>query len=135
MGCVCCRVWCADDTAVCRMENHKWKMWMRITTVYDGDTVTVLCAFNGKLVRWRARLTGFDAPEIRSKNEDEKKSAIAAKEYLKTIVPRGLFKGQCNGLDKYGRLLLDLTYKGHPISEIMIMNNHGYAYKGGKKQN
>lgn len=118
-----------------KSEKHKWKAWVKITSVYDGDTITVLIRFNSKFVRWRARLMGFDAPEMRTHNVEEKQNAEEAKEFLKTLLPKRIFKIEIHGLDKYGRLLIDPCYRGKKISEMMIENNHGYAYFGGKKQN
>jgi len=117
-----------------RMEKRHWRMWMKVVDVYDGDTITVACIHRGVIVRWRCRLVGFDAPEMRSQNADEKVAAIAAKRFLMTLLPAHTFRGKCAGLDKYGRLLLKLEHKGVAIEQIMILNNHGYAYEGKTKQ-
>ena len=117
-----------------RSEKHKWKAWVKIISVYDGDTITVLIRLNSKFVKWRARLMGFDAPEMRTPNVEEKQKAEEAKEFLKTLLSKGIFRLQIHGLDKYGRLLIDPLYKGKKICDIMIQNNHGYAYYGGKKE-
>ena len=118
-----------------RSEKHKWKAWTKIISIYDGDTVTVILRMNGKFVRWRARLMGFDAPEMRTQDVKEKYKAEKAKEFLETLLPKGIFKLEIHGFDKYGRLLIDPSYKGKKISELMIENDHGYPYFGGKKQN
>ena len=107
---------------------------MKVVDVYDGDTCTVLCVFQGYLVRWRCRLVGYDTPELRTTNKEEKERAVAAREFLKTLLPKSLFMGHCVGLDKYGRILLDLKFNNTPVSELMIDNNHGYVYNGGKKE-
>ena len=79
-------------------------------------------------------MVGYDSPEMRSKDASEKEAAVLAKEFLKTLLPKGVFRGKCNGLDKYGRLLLDLKHKGVPLYTVMIQNGHGYAYDGKTKQ-
>lgn len=119
-----------------RVEKHNWKMWMKIDSVYDGDTVVVLCLFHRKLVKWRCRLMHFDAPELRTKNSDEKEAAIRAREFLKTLLPTGFVYQTCHGLDKYGRLLIDFrcVKSKLKVSDVMIQNGHGYAYDGGQKQ-
>ena len=117
-----------------RLENHSWKMWMKVVSVYDGDTITVICIFRGKMVRWRCRLIGYDAPEMKSKVSEEKEKAIKAKEFLETMLPKYVFKGQCRGTDKYGRLLLDLKYKKLSISTIMVNHKLGQPYNGGTKK-
>ena len=117
-----------------RMEKKSFKMCMKIVDVYDGDTITVVCIINKCPVRWRCRLQGYDAPEMRSKNEEEKQRAILARDYLKQILPKKIFYGTCHGLDKYGRLLLNIKVKNVDISQIMIEKGHAYAYYGGKKK-
>ena len=77
---------------------------------------------------------GYDAPELRSKDEEEKKKAAVAKDFLRQLLPGGVFTVHVKGLDKYGRLLIDPVKNGRKVSEIMIANHHGYAYNGGTKQ-
>lgn len=117
-----------------RLEKFEWTMWAKVVAVYDGDTITIVCVFRGKIVRWRCRLIGYDSPELRSQNAEEKKKALESKEFLMTLLPKSMFRCKCKGVDKYGRLLIDLKVKNVRISEIMISNNHGYAYSGGKKE-
>lgn len=117
-----------------RMEKKSLRLCMKIVDVYDGDTVTVVCIVNNCSVRWRCRLQGFDAPEMRSKDNEEKQRAILARDFLKSILPKKVFYGTCNGLDKYGRLLLNIKVNNVDISQIMIEKGHAYAYDGGKKR-
>ena len=117
-----------------RFEKHRWRMWSRVVSVYDGDTITLLCYVRGQQVRWRTRLMGFDAPEMKSRDPGEKEKAKAAKCFLQTMLPKYPFRVTVFGVDKYGRLLVDLKYKGRKISDIMIENNHAYAYNGGTKR-
>ena len=78
-------------------------------------------------------MMGYDSPEMRTRDQTAKERAIHAREKLKTLLPTNVFLGNCNGLDKYGRLLLNLKYNGKLISNIMIESGHGYAYDGGRK--
>ena len=116
-----------------RMEKKSFGMYMKVVNVYDGDTVTVVCIVNKHPVRWRCRLQGYDAPEMRSKDEEQKQKAILARDFLKEILPKNIFYGRCNGLDKYGRLLLNIKVNNIDISQIMIQKGHAYSYNGGKK--
>ena len=117
-----------------RFEKHKWQMWAKVVSVYDGDTVTLLCHVNGQKVRWRTRMMGYDSPEIRTNNIQEKKRAFLAKEFLQTLLPTQPFHVTVHGIDKYGRLLVDMKYKGTKISKMMIDHGHAYEYTGGTKQ-
>ena len=52
----------------------------KICNVYDGDTFTVVYIQNGILCKRRCRCMGYDAPELKTKNPEEKKKAVEAKE-------------------------------------------------------
>ena len=130
------RIWrmsLSRQNNVPRMEKKSFGMFMKVVNVYDGDTITVVCIVNKCPVRWRCRLQGYDAPEMRSKDEEEKQKAILARDFLKEILPKKIFYGKCNGLDKYGRLLLNIKVNNIDISQIMIQKGHAYSYNGGKK--
>lgn len=115
-----------------RLETLKNRRLMKLSYVYDGDTIIVHIIENGKIVRRRCRLYGFDAPEL--SNIATKERAIEAKEFLKTLLPRKIpFWADVLGFDKYGRLLINPTYRKVYISEIMIIKGYAKEYYGGKK--
>ena len=116
-----------------RVETEVRALAFRVSEVYDGDTVTICHVHNGCLRRRRARLYGFDAPEMRGVSAAEKKKAVAARDFLAQTLPSGVMIGRVIGLDKYGRLLLDIKVRGQPISRIMIREGHGVEYFGGTK--
>ena len=66
----------SSQNNVPRMEKKSFGMYMKVVNVFDGDTITVVCIVNKCPVRWRCRLQGYDAPEMRSKDEEEKQKAI-----------------------------------------------------------
>lgn len=109
---------------------------MRIVSIYDGDTVVVAIVHDGRLRRRRCRLVGYDSPELRSRDDGERARAIAARDHLMMLLPVGrLFCANVNGLDKYGRLLVDMRVRGDRLADIMIRCGHGCAYDGGTKRN
>ena len=118
-----------------RVTSARASKVMRVVSVYDGDTITVLTrGIDGRHVKWNCRMLGYDSPELKSSNDAEKEAAVQAREFLKTILPVDhVFVGDVHGLDKYGRLLLDYRHKGRPIADVMISAKHGVAYHGGKK--
>lgn len=61
-----------------------WTVQVKIIEVYDGDTV--VCEIRKRV---RIRLLDCWAPEIRTKNKDEKKKGYESKDHLKTILPDG----------------------------------------------
>lgn len=117
------------------MDKATWNVWMRIEDVYDGDTFTAMCIQKGRIVRWRCRMYGYDSPELKTKNEEEKQAAIAAREFLKTLLPKRSFRAECIGLDKYGRMLLDLKCAKSKLKvrDVMILHGHGTEYYGKAK--
>merc|ERR1719384_38722 len=57
--------------------------YAKVVKVYDGDTVTIVAPlFDGVISRFRVRLNGIDAPEIRTKDEWEKKAGYIVRDIL-----------------------------------------------------
>jgi len=73
---------------------------------YDGDTCT-LNIHNDKIgnYQWRVRMTGFDAPELKTKNAQEKIHALACRDMLAELIYNKYCVVQCHGLEKWGRIL------------------------------
>tara|TARA_R110000787_G_C13179994_1_gene421731 strand:+ start:201 stop:572 length:372 start_codon:yes stop_codon:yes gene_type:complete len=103
--------------------------------VVDGDTVDVTLdlGFSVRLHKQRCRLAGIDTPESRTRNLDEKKLGLAAKERMKELCV-GQFKIKSLGKGKYGRILaIPYTEDGQDICQMMIDEGHAVEYWGGKK--
>ena len=104
--------------------------------VVDGDTVAVPLdlGFDVKLHKQRVRLHGIDTPESRTRNLEEKKLGLAAKERLKELCV-GRFKVKSLGKGKYGRVLgIPYTEDGQDICQLLIDEGHAVEYYGGKKK-
>ena len=78
-------------------------------------------------------MSGYDSPELRTKDEEEKKAAIIARDVLKNKILNKIVDIHCGKFDKYGRLLGNIYYNKTNINEWMITNNYGYIYNGGTK--
>lgn len=116
-------------------ERRSRKVWAKVVSVYDGDTFTVVYIQDHKLFKRRCRCAGFDSPEIRTKNSQEKEAAQNAKNFLIELLPKKPFRLNIIGLDKYGRFLVDLHLKnGKSLKQVMIDAGHGYEYDGGTKK-
>tara|TARA_R100001440_G_scaffold68257_1_gene89745 strand:- start:609 stop:1001 length:393 start_codon:yes stop_codon:yes gene_type:complete len=103
--------------------------------VVDGDTIDVVLdlGFDVKLHKQRVRLYAIDTPESRTRNLDEKKLGLAAKERLKELCV-GKFKLKSLGKGKYGRILgIPYTDSGEDICQKLIKEGHAVEYHGGKK--
>lgn len=116
----------------------------KVVAVYDGDTVTLVFPFEGKAWREKCRLTGIDAPEIRTKNEAEKEAALRARDWLRGEVLGRKLWVRCGRWDKFGRLLGTLyrerddatttTQQRRPsLNDELIARGLAVAYDGGTK--
>ena len=116
----------------------------KVVDVYDGDTCKVVFNLGNKVNKWSIRMAGYDSPEMRpskkNENRDEEiKAAQEARDYLKGLVQKDnqLVYIKCGEFDKYGRLLGTLYLHKNDaksVNQMMIDNNHGYAYNGGTRR-
>ena len=114
----------------------------KIVYIYDGDTMHVVFKEYDQYYRWNCRIMGVDTPELRTKNEKEKKAGYAIRDILREMLMNKIVKVKCDEFDKYGRLLLDVyipaeltgTNEEQLLSEWLISNKYAYAYGGGTKQ-
>jgi endonuclease YncB( thermonuclease family) len=109
----------------------------QVIKVYDGDTITIATRLPYKdspLYRFPIRLKGIDSAEIKSKNENEKKHAINARDALselilhKTVVIKNIEN------EKYGRMLADVYLGEIYLNDWMIEKGYAVKYDGGTKQ-
>lgn len=119
----------------------------KVVDVYDGDTVRVRFYDRprpaGQLVQYRARMAGYDSPEMRPpkaspSRQAEIKAAHAARDALAgrlaEIRPHPwVVEIECGAFDKYGRLLVTVYAAGENLNEWMVQNGHGVPYDGGTK--
>jgi endonuclease YncB( thermonuclease family) len=104
----------------------------RVLRVIDGDTVTLWCPGRGAE---RARLTGFDAPEVFAPGcAGELAAGLAATVALRAALARaGALAVRRQGRDRHGRALVALTLDGRPLAAAMIAGGHGRPYAGGRR--
>jgi len=103
--------------------------------VVDGDTVDVhiKLGFDVMLRKQRVRLAGIDTPESRTRDLEEKKLGLEAKELLKEFCADG-FVLHSMGRGKYGRVLGVLYDQGgESINQKLIDAGLAVEYWGGKK--
>ena len=117
----------------------------KLERVVDGDTVDALIDLGfDTWVKKRIRYKGIDTWESRTKDLDEKKLGIAAKERNKELLESvssksGYFRLKSHGVGKYGRVLGELFIKDdegieYNINQTLIDEGHAYEYEGGKKK-
>ena len=116
----------------------------KVTRVVDGDTVDVDIdlGFGVWMHKERVRLYGIDTPESRTRDLEEKKYGLLAKEHIKSFMPVGSMQTLVTVKDKagkYGRILGKFliydkkTDAQMTINDWMIREHHAVAYFGQSK--
>ena len=105
--------------------------------IVDGDTldVTVDLGFNISH-KIRVRMYGINTPESRTRDLEEKKKGLAAKDRLIELLGEGqglLLQTKEKG--KNGRYLGIVSKENYPISlnETLVAEGHAVSYFGGKR--
>ena len=114
----------------------------KITRVVDGDTVDVdiNLGFGVWLHKERVRIYGIDTPESRTRDLEEKRYGLAAKEFVKEFVrDKGgsnivLRTRKYDAKGKFGRILGDIIVDNVSMSETMIKEHHAVPYYGQSKE-
>ena len=125
------------------MEKYIYRA--KLERVVDGDTVDALIDLGfDTWIKKRIRYKGIDTWESRTKDLDEKKLGLAAKERNKELLESvsskpGYFRLRSHGVGKYGRVLGELFIKDiegieYNINQTLIDEGHAYEYEGGKKK-
>jgi endonuclease YncB( thermonuclease family) len=110
-----------------------------VLDVYDGDTYTVAAVHHDIVTKFKVRLYGYNAPEVKG---DEKKFGIIVRDHVRDLIHNKyvdivvVTNNNKNLQDKYGRLLcriktpIDKSDLGETLEKI------GYVkpYDGGKKE-
>jgi len=112
------------------------EVWAKVVRVYDGDTFFAVFQLPDEPIRkYKVRLTHddnrldyIDAPELDSKNYNEKMKAYASKKFVEKMILNKIVRLKIKGSDGYGRILADVySINGDdttPLSEIIFQNNH-----------
>lgn len=117
----------------------------KIVRVVDGDTVDVDIdlGFGVWMHKERIRLHGIDAPENRTRDLEEKKYGLLAKEQIKSFMPIGSMQTLVTVKDragKFGRILGKFliydkkTDAQMTINDWMIREHHAVTYHGQSKE-
>ena len=105
-----------------------------IVKFVDGDTIDVILDLGFHLsIKKRIRLYGIDTPETRTRDKEEKKRGLAAKERLIELCsdkegPANLVL-KCHGLGKYGRVLGEIFNNNTSANRMLVMEGHAVEYK------
>jgi endonuclease YncB( thermonuclease family) len=109
----------------------------QVIKVYDGDTITIASKIdipNSPLYRFSIRLNGVDAPEIHGKNNDEKESAIYARDQLENLVLHRFVQLKNQKTEKYGRILADVYLGDLHVNQWLLNEKLVVPYDGTTKK-
>ncbi len=109
---------------------------IELLRVVDGDTIDVRIDLGFNV--WnksRIRLVGINAPESRTRDKEEKKRGLAAKDWLieKLESAKDDLEMKSYGVGKYGRVLGEIYIKEVNVNELMVKEGHAVKYDGGKR--
>ena len=108
-----------------------------IRRVVDGDTVDITLDLGFDILyNNRIRLLGIDTPESRTRDLEEKKLGLAAKDRVKELCPVGstvTVKTTKDGRGKFGRILGEIYVGDVNVNKLLIEEGHAVEYFGGKK--
>ena len=127
------------------MEMDKYIYRGKLERVVDGDTIDALIDVGFDIwVKKRIRYMGIDTWESRTRDLEEKKKGLKAKERNKALLEKvsekpGYFRLKSYGVGKYGRVLgelfiMDANGVQMNINQTLIAEGHAYVYDGGKKK-
>ena len=116
------------------MYEYKCKM----VKVVDGDTIDVDIdlGFGVWMRNQRIRMHGIDTPESRTRDLEEKKYGLAAKDFLiKWTNAGGLtLKTHKDDRGKFGRILGEIWCFDTNVNEKLVEENHAVRYHGQSKE-
>ena len=117
----------------------------KVSRVVDGDTVEVDIDLGCGvwMHKERIRLYGIDTPESRTRDLEEKKYGLLAKQQIESFMPRGSMQTLVTVKDKAGKfgrilgkfLIYDKkTDRQMTINDWMVREHHAVAYHGQSKE-
>ena len=148
-----------DNTTTPHFSLSGQKLWGRVVSLYDGDTLTIALNVFSCVYKFSVRMGGIDTCEMKSKNDKNKElaknarsrllSLITGKDLVETstwndrrkinnVLNKGMYFVwvDCLDFDKYGRLLANVYLNEKSpecFSQVLIKEKLAYEYKGDTK--
>lgn len=114
-----------------------------VDRIVDGDTVDVTIDLGFDILyKTRVRLYGINTPESRTKDLEEKRRGLAAKDRLTRIIYDAMEDGSdlllhTKEKGKFGRylgiLIIQQPESQTNINQILVEEGHAVPYYGGKR--
>tara|TARA_R110002020_G_scaffold332666_1_gene548077 strand:+ start:397 stop:765 length:369 start_codon:yes stop_codon:yes gene_type:complete len=117
---------------------------IKLDRVVDGDTIDAIIDLGFDVsIKKRVRFLGVNSPESRTRDLEEKKRGLAAKDRVQEILEgANTIQLKSHGVGKYGRCLGELhvdVVDGQEkvtlesVNELLIKEGHAVEYHGGKR--
>ena len=111
----------------------------KIVKVVDGDTtdVDIDLGFGVWMKKQRVRFYGVDTPESRTRDLEEKKYGLMAKQFVLDHLPIGstqTLRTRKDGVGKYGRILGEFVVGDTTVNQLLIDTHNAVAYFGQSKE-
>jgi len=111
----------------------------KVVHIVDGDTVDVDIdlGFGVWMKKQRIRLYGIDTPESRTRDLEEKKYGLMAKQFVLDHLPIGstqTLRTRKDGVGKYGRILGEFVVGNTTVNQLLIDTHNAVAYFGQSKE-
>ncbi|MDG4647670.1 thermonuclease family protein [Roseibacterium sp. SDUM158017] len=103
-----------------------------VTYVIDGDTVEMICVGLGEI---RARLAGYDAPEVFSPAcPREARLGREATERLSALLDAASsVEPRFDGMDRYGRHIVRMDIDGRDVARTMVAEDLAVPFPSGSR--
>tara|TARA_A100001011_G_scaffold224374_1_gene232313 strand:- start:660 stop:1004 length:345 start_codon:yes stop_codon:yes gene_type:complete len=113
----------------------KYYYAVEVIRVVDGDTVDVQIDLGFNVWhKCRVRMVGINAPESRTRDKEEKKRGLAAKDWLANqFYTEANIELHSKGKGKFGRVLGEFYIDDININQLMVDKGHAVEYYGGKR--
>lgn len=104
-----------------------------LVKIVDGDTIDVILDLGFHIyIKKRIRLHGINTPECRTRDLEEKRRGLAAKERLIELCGDELGEPnlvlKCHGLGKYGRVLGEVFNNNCSVNRMLVLEGHAENY-------
>ena len=111
----------------------------KIVKVVDGDTTDgdIDLGFGVWMKKQRVRFYGVDTPESRTRDLEEKKYGLMAKQFVLDHLPIGstqTLRTRKDGVGKYGRILGEFVVGDTTVNQLLIDTHNAVAYFGQSKE-
>lgn len=144
--------WPDDHTDIPTVPYKNKMIYAKVVNVYDGDTITVMILYGGMPMKFKVRIQGVDAPELKVKKDknrkysheelelmelEERAGNHVAEKVRKLLIGKEIII-KLIAPDKYGSRNVGVVYlkpnSYETLTEYLLSKRYGKRYDAGKKE-